>query len=96
MTPFLWPQTPHPLAAHPLPPPPTHTQIDDGLELRKAAFECMDILLDTCRDNLATATFIGGYALQPTGQPRGPPLLGMRQARTPHNVLLKYALLGIL
>lgn len=40
---------------------PAHTpQIDDGLELRKAAFECLDILLDSgaCRGQLDTPTFL--------------------------------------
>ncbi|KAG1681345.1 hypothetical protein FOA52_007393 [Chlamydomonas sp. UWO 241] len=34
-----------------------HT-IDDGLELRKAAFECMDILLDACRPQIEATTFM--------------------------------------
>jgi len=34
-----------------------HT-VDDGLELRKAAFECMDTLLETCLDRLELSDFI--------------------------------------
>eukprot|EP00898_Chlorokybus_atmophyticus_P001722 jgi/Chlat1/2550/Chrsp175S02405 len=34
-----------------------HT-VDDGLELRKAAFECMDTLLDACPDRIDTSEFI--------------------------------------
>ncbi len=34
------------------------TQIDDGLELRKAAFECLDILADCARDRLEPAPFL--------------------------------------
>ena len=34
-----------------------HT-VDDGLELRKAAFECMDTLLDGCPDRLELAQFL--------------------------------------
>lgn len=34
-----------------------HT-IDDGLELRKAAFECMEVLLDNCLDRLDHTPFI--------------------------------------
>jgi cullin-associated NEDD8-dissociated protein 1 len=34
-----------------------HT-IDDGLELRKAAFECLDILLDACRPQIEATTFM--------------------------------------
>ena len=33
-------------------------RIDDGLELRKAAFECMDMLLDACPDRLAFPEFL--------------------------------------
>ena len=35
-------------------------QIDDGLELRKASFECLDILLDSpeCRSQLEVPVFI--------------------------------------
>ncbi len=33
-------------------------RIDDGLELRKAAFECMDMLLDACPDRLAFPDFL--------------------------------------
>jgi TATA-binding protein interacting (TIP20) len=33
-------------------------QVDDGLELRKAAFEAMDTLLDRCPDHLDYAEFI--------------------------------------
>lgn len=36
----------------------TVSQIDDGLELRKAAFECLDILLDSCPDTLDRPTFL--------------------------------------
>jgi len=34
-----------------------HT-VDDGLELRKAAFECMDTLLDACGDRLELPRFV--------------------------------------
>eukprot|EP00198_Chlamydomonas_reinhardtii_P014096 XP_001703433.1 predicted protein [Chlamydomonas reinhardtii] len=34
------------------------TAIDDGLELRKAAFECLDILHDCCRDRLQPEAFL--------------------------------------
>lgn len=49
------------MPAPPSPVSPAHTpQIDDGLELRKAAFECLDILLDSgaCRGQLDTPTFL--------------------------------------
>ncbi|KAF6143925.1 hypothetical protein GIB67_001719 [Kingdonia uniflora] len=35
--------------------------VDDGLELRKAAFECMDTLLDTCLDQVNPSSFIVPY-----------------------------------
>ena len=38
-----------------------HT-VDDGLELRKAAFECMDTLLDHCADRLELPAFIACLA----------------------------------
>ena len=38
-----------------------HT-VDDGLELRKAAFECMDALLDHCADRLELPAFIACLA----------------------------------
>ena len=41
-----------------MPSPPSLLQIDDGLELRKAAFECMDILLDACRAQIEATTFM--------------------------------------
>ncbi|GLJ25166.1 hypothetical protein SUGI_0481390 [Cryptomeria japonica] len=37
-----------------------HT-VDDGLELRKAAFECMDTLLDSCLDQIDPSSFIIPY-----------------------------------
>jgi cullin-associated NEDD8-dissociated protein 1 len=38
-----------------------HT-VDDGLQLRKAAFECMDTLLDSCADRLELKAFIARLA----------------------------------
>ncbi|KAK9134133.1 hypothetical protein Syun_013463 [Stephania yunnanensis] len=35
--------------------------VDDGLELRKAAFECVDTLLDTCLDQVNPSSFIVPY-----------------------------------
>jgi len=37
---------------------PFKHKVDDGLELRKAAFECMDTLLDACADRLDLQPFI--------------------------------------
>ncbi len=37
---------------------PFKHKIDDGLELRKAAFECMDVLLDACAERLDMPAFI--------------------------------------
>lgn len=39
-----------------------HT-VDDGLELRKAAFECVDTLLDSCLDQMNPSSFIVPYLL---------------------------------
>jgi len=41
---------------------PFKHKVDDGLELRKAAFECMDTLLDTCADSLQLPLFISHLA----------------------------------
>ena len=35
--------------------------MDDGLELRKAAFECVDTLLDGCLDQVNPSSFIVPY-----------------------------------
>ncbi|KAJ7967930.1 cullin-associated NEDD8-dissociated protein 1 [Quillaja saponaria] len=35
--------------------------VDDGLELRKAAFECVDTLLDSCLDQVHPSSFIVPY-----------------------------------
>lgn len=35
--------------------------VDDGLELRKAAFECVDTLLDSCLDQVNPSAFIIPY-----------------------------------
>lgn len=37
-----------------------HT-VDDGLELRKAAFECVDMLLESCLDQVNPSSFIVPY-----------------------------------
>lgn len=37
---------------------PFKHKIDDGLELRKAAFEAMDVLLDTCRSRVQIDAFL--------------------------------------
>lgn len=37
---------------------PFKHEIDDGLELRKAAFECMDVLLDTAPARINMADFV--------------------------------------
>ncbi|DBB08467.1 hypothetical protein WJX82_000009 [Trebouxia sp. C0006] len=37
---------------------PFKHKIDDGLELRKAAFECMDVLLERCKDRINMPEFI--------------------------------------
>ncbi|CAM6099751.1 unnamed protein product [Calypogeia fissa] len=39
-----------------------HT-VDDGLELRKAAFECVDTLLDSCLDQIDPSAFITPHLL---------------------------------
>ena len=37
---------------------PFKHRVDDGLELRKAAFECLDMLLDSCKDRIQFHDFI--------------------------------------
>ncbi|OAY62667.1 Cullin-associated NEDD8-dissociated protein 1 [Ananas comosus] len=37
--------------------------VDDGLELRKAAFECVDTLLDSCLDQVNPSSFIVPYLI---------------------------------
>ena len=37
---------------------PFKHEVDDGLDLRKAAFECMYTLLDTCVDRLDVFEFL--------------------------------------
>jgi len=41
---------------------PFKHKVDDGLEIRKAAFECMYTLLDSCLDRLDVAAFIASIA----------------------------------
>ncbi|KAM3271960.1 hypothetical protein ACQJBY_042269 [Aegilops geniculata] len=41
--------------------------VDDGLELRKAAFECVDTLLDSCLDQLNPSSFIVSFLLSGLG-----------------------------
>uniref|UniRef100_A0A453JP06 Cullin-associated NEDD8-dissociated protein 1 n=1 Tax=Aegilops tauschii subsp. strangulata TaxID=200361 RepID=A0A453JP06_AEGTS len=41
--------------------------VDDGLELRKAAFECVDTLLDSCLDQLNPSSFIVPFLLSGLG-----------------------------
>ncbi|VAI27268.1 unnamed protein product [Triticum turgidum subsp. durum] len=41
--------------------------VDDGLELRKAAFECVDTLLDNCLDQLNPSSFIVPFLLSGLG-----------------------------
>ena len=37
--------------------------VDDGLELRKAAFECVDTLLESCLDQMNPSSFIVPYLI---------------------------------
>ncbi|GJM90299.1 hypothetical protein PR202_ga06566 [Eleusine coracana subsp. coracana] len=41
--------------------------VDDGLELRKAAFECVDTLLDSCLDQVNPSSFIVPFLLSGLG-----------------------------
>jgi hypothetical protein len=41
--------------------------VDDGLELRKAAFECVDTLLDNCLDQVNPSSFIVPFLLSGLG-----------------------------
>lgn len=43
-----------------------HT-IDDGLEIRKTSFECMDTLLDACLDRIDPSRFINPYLVSGLG-----------------------------
>ncbi|XP_078432582.1 cullin-associated and neddylation dissociated [Wolffia australiana] len=41
--------------------------VDDGLELRKAAFECVDTLLDSCLDQMNPSSFIAPHLISGLG-----------------------------
>ncbi|XWS18034.1 hypothetical protein CRYUN_Cryun32bG0007600 [Craigia yunnanensis] len=48
--------------------------VDDGLELRKAAFECVDTLLDSCLDQVNPSSFIVPYLKSGLDGEYAPPL----------------------
>jgi hypothetical protein len=76
-------------AAPPLPPP--LPQIDDGLDLRKAAFECLDILLDAAPGERgrrgARAAHLGLFCTGPPPHLASPRPLPLSQPAHPANPL---------
>lgn len=68
-------------------------QVDDGLDLRQAAFECMDLLLDACPKQLDTSEFtqhlLDGLADEPVIRLLSHPMLSKLCAMAETEVVSK-------